>query len=225
MKTMARLAELQRSLQARESFFLWMKTMQARGGFSEYWKIGDFVCWDSENGDANLLYILFFEINSAVQTAANAARRTRSWASLLALAMLGTTSTPKIEQYPGIRAMWRQKLCSLLEEAVALERAVQTITSTHFDSHDVLFSDVKREVAEMHESAKRMIDGYNCVAEENRFESIDCDTMTVNDDTVFKIVTQWCVLAHSSDLANRGRRFDARDVLTSWLRDGSFLIR
>src|SRR5215469_13140596 len=81
----------------------------------EYWKFGDFVSWDCENGDAGLLYQLFFEVNCAVQTAADESRRTSIWASLLGLAMLGATSIPISEQFPDFRATWREKVWKLLE--------------------------------------------------------------------------------------------------------------
>jgi len=42
---------LQQSLRLREWFFVWLKTLQAKGGYSDYWKFGTFESWSSENGE------------------------------------------------------------------------------------------------------------------------------------------------------------------------------
>jgi hypothetical protein len=223
--TKTRLAQLQRSLQIPEEFLVWMTTMQARGGFSEYWKFGTFVSWDFETGDTNFLYDLFFDVNVAVRKAADTSRQISSWASLFGLTMLGALSVPRVEQFSDFRSKWRQQLCTLLEEVIALERGVDIVREVYFDKHEVLFSDVRRELGEMRDRAMLLIAGYNCFAEENQLESIDGEAIVGDEDVVLNLVNQWSAVARSNDLAHRGRLFDARDVLMSWLRDSKLLIR
>ena len=64
-----RLEKFERSLNYRELAFLWLKTMQAKGGFSDYWKFGSFESWPSESEELGFLYNLVFEVNSAVMLA------------------------------------------------------------------------------------------------------------------------------------------------------------
>ena len=40
--------------------------------------------------------------------------------------------------------LWRAKLCTILADVVALERAVDLISEGYFEGHDVLFADSKK---------------------------------------------------------------------------------
>jgi len=84
----SRLSKFERSLQYRELALLWLKTAQGRSQYSEYWKIGEFQPWASENEEAGLMYQLAFEVNGAVMMAAQGWRMLMSWASLLGIFML-----------------------------------------------------------------------------------------------------------------------------------------
>src|SRR5205814_5777628 len=66
-----RLEKFERSLNYRELAFLWLKTMQAKGGFSDYWKFGSFESWPSESEELGFLYNLVFEVNSLAPVAWN----------------------------------------------------------------------------------------------------------------------------------------------------------
>jgi hypothetical protein len=81
-------------LQYRERALPWLKTCQERGGYADYWKIGEFQPWVSDN-EEGLLYDLAFEVKGAVMTAAQGGRELARWASLLGLAMIETTSHSK----------------------------------------------------------------------------------------------------------------------------------
>src|SRR5579864_3039418 len=70
MSIHSRLSNFEKSLQYRELALLWLKTAQGRSGFSDYWRIGEFQPWASENEEAGLMYHLAFEVNGAVITAA-----------------------------------------------------------------------------------------------------------------------------------------------------------
>ena len=69
--------------------------------------------------------------------------------------------------------LWREKLCTILANVVALERAADLISEGYFDGHDVLFADSQKELTSSHETARFLIVGYNCFAEENGNEPID----------------------------------------------------
>jgi|SRR5579864_5438602 len=125
-----RLARLQQVFQTSEGFLIWMQTVQAKGRFSEYWKFGTFVSWPNE-GEQGFLYNLFFEVNVGIQLAADRSRQIGSWASLLGLVMLGATALPEIAELPNLAEVWRQRLCSFLEEVVALERAANIIREVY----------------------------------------------------------------------------------------------
>ena len=75
MSIHSRLSNFEKSLQYRELALLWLKTSQGRSGYSEYWKIGEFQPWASENEEAGLMYHLAFEVNGAVITAAQGWRK------------------------------------------------------------------------------------------------------------------------------------------------------
>lgn len=58
MSIHSRLRKFETSLQYRELALLWLKTAQGRSGFSDYWRIGEFQPWASENEEAGLMYHL-----------------------------------------------------------------------------------------------------------------------------------------------------------------------
>lgn len=45
MSINSRLRNCEKSLKGRELALLWLKTSQAKGGYLEYWKTGEFQCW------------------------------------------------------------------------------------------------------------------------------------------------------------------------------------
>ena len=170
MSIHARLSKFERSLQYRELALLWLKTSQAKSGYSEYWKIGEFQSWASENEEAGLLYHLAFEVNGAVMTAAQGWRVRASLASLLGIFMLATSPQSKpfgLGTAGDFLELWRAKLCTILADVVALERAVDLISEGYFDGHQVLFADSQKELTCAYETARFLIVGYNCFAEEN----------------------------------------------------------
>ena len=222
MNTNSRLSKLQQSLRLREWFFVWLKTLQAKGGYSDYWKFGTFESWSSENGEEGLLYNLFFEVNTAVMTAVDRGRELRSWASLLGLAMLGVTPGPNSLSIPDFLPIWREKLCTFFGQVVALEQAVEFISDGYFDGHEVLFSDAKAELVSSHERAQLLIAGYNCFAEENGAEPIDADAIEAFEGRgVGKLLNQWYMFAKSKTLAGQGKVFEARDEVLAWLKANS----
>jgi hypothetical protein len=135
----------------------WLKSSQARGGYSEYWEIGEFQPWVSENEEAGLLYHLAFETNGAVMTAAHGWRALASWARLLGISMIATTRDSKpfeLGQTENLLELWRKKLCTFLADAVILEQAVGLISEGYFDGHDVLFADSREALTSSYEDAK-----------------------------------------------------------------------
>ena len=152
MSINSRLRNIQKSLQFREVAMLWLKTLQARGPYSEYWKIGEFQPWVSENEEAGLLYHLVFEVNGAVITAAQGWRVLSGWASLLGISMIEST-TPPDHFHSGkvvdIVDLWRQKLCNFLVDVVALEQAVHLI-SEGISTNAMSFSPMLRKSWRLH---------------------------------------------------------------------------
>ena len=171
-----RIGRLQQRLTATESFLLWMESLKAKGGFSEYWKFATFVSWPYERGEEGLLYHLFFEVNTGVQLAIDRSKLIGKWASLVGLAMLGAKGIPVLPELADVGDLeetWRQALCAYLEEVLALEHAVEIISDVYFDGHEVLFSDVKEELAAFRKRATLQISGYNLFAAENNLVLID----------------------------------------------------
>jgi hypothetical protein len=127
MSVNSRLRNCEKSLKGRELALLWLKTSQAKGGYLEYWKTGEFQCWVSENDEASLLYHLACEVNGAVLMAADGWRALASWASLLGISMMiGTTPwlTPsQVSTAVDFLGLWRQKLCAFLADVIAVQRA------------------------------------------------------------------------------------------------------
>jgi hypothetical protein len=218
----SRLSKFERSLQYRELALLWLKTSQARSGYSEYWKIGEFQSWASENEEAGLLYHLAFEVNGAVMTAAQGWRGRASWASLVGIFMLATSPQSKpfeLGTAGDFLELWREKLCTILADVVALERAVDLISEGYFDGHDVLFADSQKELTCAYHSARFLIVGYNCFAEENGKELIDTQAIERSPGRkVDYLLKEWVMLSRSQVLVACGEIFAARDEVLALLR-------
>lgn len=204
MSINSRLRTFQKSLKFREVALLWLKTSQARGGYSEYWKIGEFQPWVSENEEAGLLYHLAFEVNGAVITAAHGWHVLTGWASLLGILMIDTPPTSMrfhVGTVGDFLELWRHKLCKFLAEVVAIEQAVALVSAGYFDEHDVLFADARKELTSSYERAKLLVLGYNCFAEENRKEPIDMDAVERSQGrTVQQLLDEWVMLSRSKAL-------------------------
>jgi len=209
-------------LQYREHALLWLKTSQARSGYSEYWKVGEFQSWASENEDAGLLYHLAFEVNGAVMTAAQGWRGRASWASLLGIFMLATSPQSKpfeLSTAGDFLELWREKLCTILADVVSLERAVDLISEGYFDGHHVLFADSQKELTSAYETARLLIVGYNCFAEENGKEPIDTEAIERTPGRkVDHFLNEWVMLSRSKGLVACGEIFAARDQVLALLR-------
>ena len=224
MSIHSRSSNFEKSLRYRELALLWLKTAQGRSQYSEYWKIGEFQPWASENEEAGLLYHLTFEVNGAVITAAQGWQVLTSWASLLGIFML--TTSPRSTPFELVTArdfleLWREKLCTILADVVALERAVDLISEGYFDGHDVLFADSRKEVTSTHETARLLIVGYNCFAGENGKESIDMEAMERSPGRkVDHFLKEWVMLSRSKVLVTCGEIFAARDEVLAFLRAG-----
>jgi hypothetical protein len=222
MSVTSRLNSIEKSLQYRELALLWLKTSQGRSGYSEYWKIGEFQTWASENKEAGLLYHLVFEVNGAVITAAQGWHGRASWASLLGIFMLATSPQSKpfeLGTAGDFLELWREKLCTILADVVALERAVDLISEGYFDGHGVLFADSQKALASSHDTARLLIIGYNCFAEENGKESIDMEAIERSPGhKVNYFLNEWVMLSRSKVLVACGEIFAARDEVLALLR-------
>jgi hypothetical protein len=222
MSVTSRLNSIEKSLRYRELALLWLKTSQGRGGYSEYWKIGEFQTWASENEEAGLLYHLVFEVNGAVITAAQGWRGRASWASLLGISMLATSPQSKpfeLGTAGDFLELWREKLCTILADVVALERSVDLISEGYFDGHDVLFADSQKELTCAYETARFLIVGYNCFAEENGKELIDTEAIEQSPGRkVDHFLKEWVMLSRSKVLVGCGEIFAARDAVLALLK-------
>jgi hypothetical protein len=202
----SRLRNLERSLRYREMALLWLKTAQARSGYSEYWKVAEFQPWASENEEAGLLYSLVFEVNGAVIAAAEACRERASWAGLLGISMIATSPQSKpfeLGAAGDFLELWREKLCTMFADVVALERAVELICEGHFDGHDVLFADSRKALTSSYEAAKFLIVGY--------LERSPGSKVT-------QFLNEWVMLSRSKVLVARGEIFEARDEVLTLLK-------
>ncbi|HST12380.1 MAG TPA: hypothetical protein VLL05_18540 [Terriglobales bacterium] len=207
MSIHSRLSKFETSLQYRELALLWLKNAQGRSEYSEYWRIGEFQPWASESKEAGLMYNLTFEVNGAVMTAAREWRVLMSWASLLGLSMLATSPQSKsfeLGTAGDFRELWRKKLCTILADVVALEQAVDLISEGYFDGHDVLFADSRRELTSSHETARFLIVGYNCFAEENGNDPIDIEVERSPGRQVDHFLNEWVMLSRSKVLVACG---------------------
>jgi len=218
----SRLNNFEKSLRYRELALLWLKTAQGRSGYSEYWKIGEFQPWASDNEEAGLLYHLAFEVNGAVMTAAQEWRVLMSWASLLGIFMLATSPQSKpfeLSTAGDFLELWREKLCTILADVVALDRAVDLISEVYFDGHDVLFADSQKELTSAYETARLLIIGYNCFAQENRKEPIDTEAIERSPGRkVDHFLKEWVMLSRSQALVACGEIFAARDEVLAFLK-------
>ena len=220
MNVQSRIRKFERSLKDREWVLYWLNRLLAKGGFSDFWKFGEFESWPSENEELGILYNLVFEVNSAVMLAATRLRDLGSWASLLGIVMLTSTSTPTLPQPPDFVSVWRDKLRKFLVEVVALQQAVELISERYFDGHEVLFVDTRQELASSHELAMRLIHAYNYFAEENENEEgIDIQSIEhCQGRKLRELLNQWSMSARSKALAAQGQSFEARDVVLDWLK-------
>jgi hypothetical protein len=101
---------------------------------------------------------------------------------------------------------------------VALQQAVDLISEGYFDGHDVLFSDSKEELWSSYETAKFLILGYNCFAEQAERELIDIETMGNSlGRRVEQRRNEWVMLSRSKALAAGGRPFEARDEVLAFI--------
>ena len=218
-----RLRKCQKSLKYRHMALLWLKTSQARSGYAEYWKTAEFQDWVSEDEESGLMYYLAFEVNSAVCMLAQRLYATSSWAGMFGVSIL--TSTPasldslERTQREDILRVWPTRLRQLLSEVLVLNRAVELISEGYFDGHNVLFADMRREMASAYEKAKFLIVGYNYFASQQKEVPIDIDAIeSAAENGVEQFLNEWVVLARSKTLAARGEVFAARDALVSWLQ-------
>ena len=217
-----RLEKFERSLNYRELAFLWLKTMQAKGGFSDYWKFGSFESWPSESEELGFLYNLVFEVNSAVMLASCRLRDLASWASLLGLVILTFPTAAEPSLTPEFVCAWRQKIRTLLEGVAALQQAVEVISAQYFDGHQVLFVDAREELISSYERARLLANGYNLFADENGVERIDVQSLESRQGPRRgQLLNQWTMLARSKALAALGRDFEASDEVVSWLRSNA----
>jgi hypothetical protein len=106
-----------------------------------------------------------------------------------------------------------------LADVVALERAVDLISEGYFDGHDVLFADSQKELTSSHETARFLIVGYNCFAEENGKEPIDTEAIERSPGRkVHHFLNEWVMLSRSKVLVARGEIFAARDEVLALLK-------
>lgn len=217
----SRLRKLEKGMTYREMALLWLKTLQAKGGYSDYWKFAEFEPWAAENEEAGLLYHLTSMVNSTVLLASQQWRELASWSSLLSISMLDVK--PGSKPFEPQRAVnfyenWRNGLCRLLAEVVALQRAVDLISEGYFDGHDVLFSDAKEELWSCFESAKLLIQGYNCFAGEVGKDVIDIEAVGNSlGRRVEQHLNEWVILSRSKALAAAGMLFEARDQVLAFI--------
>ena len=228
MSVNSRLHKMEKSLRYRELALLWLKTSQERGGYADYWKIGEFQHWVSDNEEAGLLYNLAFAVNGAVMTAAQGWRALTGWASLLGLAMIDTKPDSKpfeLATVGNFPELWCQKLCAFFTDVVTLDRAVDLICEGYFDGHDVLFKDSREELKSSYDIAELLVVGYNCFAQENGKEAIDIDALLhCPERRVTQHLNEWVMLSQSKVLAARGKVFEARDKILALLKaDNSVL--
>jgi hypothetical protein len=222
MSVNSRLQNIEKSLRYRELALLWLKTSQERGGYADYWKIGEFQPWVSDNEDGGLIYNLTFEVNGAVMMATQEWSALAGWASLLGLAMIDTTPHSKpfeLATVGNVLELWCQKLCAFFAGVVTLERAIDLICDGYFDGHDVLFKDSREMLTSSHEAAELLVLGYNCFAEENDREGIDIDSSHhFQESKVTRYLNEWVMLSQSSGLAARGKIFEAHTKVLALIK-------
>ena len=160
-------------------------------------------------------------VNGTVLLAAQQWRALAKWGSLLSISMLDVK--PGSKPFEPQRAAdfyenWRNALCSLFAEVVALQRAVDLISAGYFDGHDVLFSDAKHQLCSSFERAKLLIQGYNCFAEEVGKDIIDMEAVGNSlGRRVEQRLDEWVMLSRSKALAAADRLFEARDQVLAFI--------
>ena len=89
----------------------------------------------------------------------------------------------------------------------------------YFDGHDVLFKDSRERLTSSYETAKLLVLGYNCFAQENGKEAIDMDALQrCPGPRVAQHLNEWVMLSQSKHLAAGGKAFEARDKILALLR-------
>jgi hypothetical protein len=221
MSISSRLDKLESFMTYRELALLWLKKSQAQGGYSEYAKFGEFQPWVAENEEAGLIYYLATTVNGSVLLAAQQWRALASWGSLLGISMLDLKPGLKpFKPYTvaGFFERWRNLLCRLFAQAVAVQQAVDLISEGYFDGHDVLFADAKAELSSCFETAKLLVLAYNRFAEENGKELIDIETLGNKvGRRVSQRLNEWVMLSRSRVLAASGQLFEARDEVLRFI--------
>ena len=174
----------------------------------DWWKTAGFEPWVSDNDEGGLLYHLAFEVDGAVIAQVERWRGHASWASLLTISMIDVIESEPCELRPmrDFLELWRGKLCTLLAEVVGLETAVGLLCEWHFDGHDVLFTDSRKQLTDAHESAKFLMLAYNYFAERSGQEPIDIVAVESSDGRgVEQHLKMFLGLAHSTVLQARER--------------------
>jgi len=221
MSVNSRLKKIEGGMTYREWALLWLKTSQEKSSYSESWKFAEFQPWAAENEEAGMIYYLTNMVNIAVLLTTEQLRAQTTWGSLLSLSMFNVQ--------PGLRPLeprpieefverWRDALCRLFTEVVALQQAVDLISDQYFDGYDVLFSDAKEKLRDSFETAKLLILGYNCFAEENNQAQIDIEIAASQlGSKVEQRLNEWVMVSRSKVLAAAGDLFEARDQVLAFL--------
>jgi hypothetical protein len=96
---------------------------------------------------------------------------------------------------------------------------VDLISEGYFDGHNVLFADSQKELTASYETARLLIVGYNCFAEENGKESIDMEAIERSPGRkVDHFLKEWVMLSRSKVLVACGEIFAARDEVLALLK-------
>src|SRR5215469_8973770 len=208
----SRVRTIEQSVEAFEFVLLWLKQLQLKGGFSEFWKFSIFQTWPSESVRLGMLYNLVFQVNSAALVATEKARTLCSWAALVGLALFvirvpilseseksplpSAVVDPKTPGVFEVAAIWREKLCNVFMEVVPLRQATDLISDRHFLGHKV----------------------YNWSADENGLPSIDAvEVEKGRGPSLGKLLEEWTMLAKSEALAANGELLQARDEILNYL--------
>jgi hypothetical protein len=223
----SRIRRIEQSVEAFEFVLLWLKQLQLKGGFSEFWKFSIFQTWPSESVRLGMLYNLVFQVNSAAMVATEKARSLSRWAALVGLALFEipvpilseSAVDPKTPGVFEVAAIWREMLCNVFMEIVALRQATELISDRYFLGHKVLFSDTDRAIEIERERLIKLIHAYNWFAGENGLPSIDAVEIEKGQGpSLGRLLEEWTMLARSEALADNGELLQARDEILNYLR-------
>jgi hypothetical protein len=221
MSINSRLEKIEQSLTLRERALRWLKASQAKGGYLEYWKFGEFQPWVTVNEEAGLLYHLAMTVNGEVLRATQQWRVQARWASLLGISILDVKLGRRCFEPHTVGHFfeaWRDALCRLFAEVVAVQQAVDLICEEYFDGHDVLFSDAKQELGFSFENAKVLVSSYNCFAQENGKELIDIEIIANRSGRrVAHRREEWVMLSRSRTLAGCDKLCEAVDEVLAFI--------